>query len=241
MAKRGANPTLDVDINARLSAKVMVIYDRLLERYGPHPLVPRRDPMHELISTILSHRTTQRNEQLAYDSMWRVFGSWEAIRDAPVDKLTEAIKLSNFPEVKAPYIKGILATISERRGEYSIDFLKDVPVQEALDWLMSMPGVGIKTATLVLLFCFGKPVMPVDTHVHRVAQRTGLIGAKVSPTAAHPLLWALLPADPYILYNYHINNLLHGQRVCVAGTPRCALCPLTDMCDWYHNNRAEKE
>jgi endonuclease-3 len=240
MSKRTAQPQHSDEAAAGLKTKAAIIYERLLEKYGAHPLVPRREPMHELISTILSHRTTQHNEALAYENMWRVFGSWDAIRDAPVEKLAEAVALANFAEVKAPYIKGILRSIYERRGAYSIDFLNDLPVQEALDWLMSMPGVGIKTATLVLLFCFGKPVMPVDTHVHRIAQRTGLIGPKVDPTAAHPLLWAILPPDPYLLFNYHVNNLLHGQRVCSASLPRCAACPLTDICDWYQANRAQK-
>lgn len=218
-------------------AKVQIIYDRLVALHGERPLVPRREPLHELISTILSHRTNAANESLAYRTMWERFGSWEGIRDAPLDALTEAISPSNFAEVKAPYIKGVLAEIYTRRGDFSLDFLRDLSADEGLAWLMSMPGVGIKTATLVLLFCFAKPVMPVDTHVHRVAQRVGVIGAKVDPTAAHPLLLALLPPDPTILYNYHIANLRHGQKICVWRDPLCEKCPLTEICDWYQANR----
>ncbi len=168
-----------------LKAKAQQVYDLLVERYGAQPLKPRRQPMHELISTILSHRTTQRNEALAYDRMWERFGSWEAIRDAPMKDLVEAIAPSNFAEVKAPYIQGTLSRIIAERGEANIDFLADLPAEQGLEWLMSMPGVGIKTASLVLLFCFSKPVLPVDTHVYRVSQRVGLIGAKVSANAAH--------------------------------------------------------
>jgi len=221
-----------------LRAKAMVEYERLLALHGAHPLVPRREPMHELISTILSHRTTQSNEDIAYKSTWARFGSWEAIRDAPLEELIKALSPATFPEVKAPYVQGALRKIFAERGEASIDFLKDLPAEEGLDWLMSIPGVGIKTASLVLLFCFAKPVLPVDTHVHRVSQRVGLIGPKVTPNAAHALLLELLPHDPYILFNFHINNLLHGQKICVWGLPRCEKCPLTDICNWYQANRA---
>lgn len=225
----------------QLSTKAMVEYERLMALHGEHPLVPRRQPLHELISTILSHRTTQANEAKAYDNMWKRFGSWEAIMNAPVEELTAVLEPANFPEVKAPYIKSALKYIYETRGEFSIDFLSALSAEDGLAWLMEMPGVGIKTASLVLLFCFAKPVMPVDTHVHRVSQRVGLIGPKVTPNAAHDLLAELLPQDPFVLFNFHINNLRHGQKICVWGTPRCEKCPLTDICDWYQANRAMKD
>jgi endonuclease III len=221
-----------------LRAKALIDHERLMALHGAHPLVPRREPLHELISTILSHRTTQANEAKAFQRMWDKYGSWEAIRDAALDELTATIEPSNFPEMKAPYIKGALTEIINRRGVANIDFLRDLPADQGLEWLMSLPGVGIKTASLVLLFCFAKPVLPVDTHVHRVSQRVGLIGPKVDPTAAHAKLLPLLPPDPYVLFNFHINNLLHGQKICIWGTPRCEKCPLTDICNWYHENRA---
>jgi endonuclease III len=227
------------EVEQALKAKAQTVYERLLETYGKHPLVPRRKPIHELISTILSHRTTQHNEQVAYDRMWERFGSWEAIRDAPLDDLIAALSPATFPEVKAPYIKGALEQIFAQRGEASIDFLRDLSVKEGLTWLMALPGVGIKTASLVLLFCFGKPVLPVDTHVHRVSQRIGLIGPKVSPTAAHSALLVLFPPDPYLLFNFHVNMLLHGQRVCRFGKPDCPRCVLRDICNWYQEHRAE--
>jgi endonuclease III len=228
------------DVNDQLRTKALAVYERLLTTYGEHPLVPRREPMHELISTILSHRTTQSNEDRAYKNMWARFDSWEAIRDAPVDELIEAIEPANFPEVKAPYIKEALNRIFAARGEPSLDFLRDMPTDEALDWLMDLPGVGIKTASLVLLFCFAHPVMPVDSHVHRVTQRIGLIGPKVTPNAAHAQLLALLPPDPHVLFNFHINCLRHGQKVCIWGMPRCERCPLTELCNWYQKNRRAK-
>ena len=226
-----------VDDSAKKAGRV---YDLLLERYGAQPLVPRREPMHELISTILSHRTTQHNEAVAYDRMWQRFGSWEAIRDAPPGQLAQAIAPSNFAEVKVPYIQQTLHRIIEERGEAKIDFLADLPANEGFAWLMALHGVGIKTASLVLLFCFAKPVLPVDTHVHRVSQRVGLIGPKVGTEAAHHQLLVLFPPDPYVLFNFHIAALKHGQQLCVWSNPRCESCPLKDLCDWYQKNRVSK-
>lgn len=224
--------------DATLQAKALEVYQRLLQTYGEHPLVPRRQPMHELISTMLSHRTTQQNEAIAFERMWKHFGSWEAIRAAPVAELAQTIAPSNFAEAKAPRIQATLSQIIAERGTASIDFLQDLRPEEGLRWLMALPGVGIKTASLVLLFCFSKPVMPVDTHVHRVSQRLGLIGPKVTPEAAHPLLQAILPPDPHLLFNYHVDMLRHGQKLCIWGTPRCQYCPLTDICDWYAAHKA---
>lgn len=223
-----------------LREKTMAVYRRLVQAYGLRDLKPRREPMHELISTMLSHRTTNHNEALAYTQMMARFGTWEGVRDAPLDELIEAIAPSNYPEIKAPNIKATLRRIIEERGEANIDFLRDLPADEGLAWLTALPGVGIKTATLVLLFCFGKPVMPVDTHVHRVSQRIGLIGPKVNPTAAHPLLLALLPNDPVVLITFHKDMLKHGQQICIWSTPRCEQCPMTDLCNWYQANRAGK-
>ncbi len=223
-----------------LKQKAQTVYELLVEHYGAVPLVPRREPLHELISTILSHRTTQRNEALAYERMWQRFGSWEAIRDAPLPDLIEVIGPANFPDVKAPYIKAALAQIIAERGAANIDFLADLPADEGLAWLMALKGVGIKTASLVLLFCFAKPVLPVDTHVHRVSQRVGLIPPKADPNAAHHLLLALFPPDPDALFNFHIAALKHGQRLCVFSNPRCEPCPLKGLCNWYQTNRAGK-
>jgi endonuclease-3 len=224
--------------NEALRGKAMEVYRRLVQTYGMRDLTPRREPMRELISTMLSHRTTHNNEEKAYFQMLERFGTWEGVRDAPLNELIDAIAPSNFPEIKAPNIQATLRRIVEDRGEANIDFLRDLPAEEGLAWLTSLPGVGIKTATLVLLFCFGKPVMPVDTHVHRVSQRIGLIGPKVNPTAAHPLLLALLPNDPVVLITFHKDMLKHGQQICIWSTPRCEKCPMTDICNWYQENRA---
>lgn len=224
-----------------LRQKALDVYQLLLATYGEQPLVPRREPMHELISTMLSHRTTDANERKAYDRMWERFGSWEAIRDAPLDELIAAISPATFPEAKAPNIKATLTRIIEERGEASIDFLRDLPVNEAVAWLESLPGVGIKTATLVMLFCFAQPVLPVDTHVHRISLRLGLIPPKTSANVAHRLLLNLLPNDPYILFNFHKDMLKHGRTLCTFNNPKCAPCPFKPMCLYYQSLKAAEK
>jgi endonuclease-3 len=222
-----------------LRARAELIYQLLGEEYGIKPWKPRREPLHELISTILSHRTTQANEAKAFGQLWDHFGSWEAIRQAPAAEIAELIGPANWPEVKAPRIKAVLDQIVAEQGAATIDFLADLPAEQGLAWLESLPGVGPKTASLVLLFCFHKPVLPVDTHVHRVSQRIGLIGPRATADQAHVLLLALLPPDADVLWNFHLNMLRHGQRICVWGTPRCENCVLRQHCDYARaHNRA---
>ena len=216
------------------------VYDRLVELHGELELTPRREPMRELVSTMLSHRTTHKDEELAYERMMERFETWEGIRDAPLGELTDAIRTSRYPEAKARNIKKTLSLLFEERGEANIDFLANLPADEGLAWLTRFPGVGVKTATLVLLFNFHKPVLPVDTHVHRISLRVGLISEKTSANKAHDLLLDMLPEDPYVLYNFHKALLRHGQRVCTYSNPRCERCPLTGLCDWYAQNRARE-
>lgn len=216
-----------------LTEKADIVYQRLIALHGELERIPRREPMHELISTLLSHRTTEAQEARAYDAMMQHFGSYEAIRVAPFDDVAASINGVNWPEVKASNIQKVLNRIHEERGELSIAFLDDLPTEDALQWLLDLPGVGLKTATLVLLFCFGKAVLPVDTHLHRVSGRLGLIGPKVSAEKAHQELLKLLPADGHVLYNFHIAMLRHGQKICVWKNPRCAKCPLADVCDYF--------
>lgn len=215
-----------------LRAKAWTMYELVVATYGHKPNIPRREPMHELISTILSQRTTGQNEDRAFQQMWARYGSWEAIAAADVGELETLIAPSNFADQKAPRIIAVLQRIIAERGTANIDFLATAPLEAALDWLTDLPGVGPKTATLVLLFCFARPVLPVDTHVHRVSQRVGLLPPKVDATAAHPLLLALLPHDPQILYNFHVDTLRHGQRICTWSNPRCAECPLLTICNF---------
>ena len=223
--------------SADLAAKTLLAHERLNEHYGIREIYGRADPMHELITTILSHRTTHVNEEVAYRTMRERFLTWEAVRDAPVHDLTDAIRAATYPKVKVPYIQRVLTRIMEERGEANIDFLHDLPTEAALQWLTALPGVGPKTATLLLLFNFKKPLLPVDTHVYRVTQRVGLICPKVSANKAHDLLLSYLPQDATVLFNFHKHFYWHGQRVCTWYEPKCGECVLQTMCDYYQSGR----
>ncbi|MBC8162502.1 MAG: endonuclease III [Roseiflexaceae bacterium] len=214
------------------TARALAVYHRLGETYGIRPWARRREPLHELISTILSHRTNGANEEKAFTQLWARFGSWQAIAAAPAEQIAQEIAPANYPEVKAPRIKAVLQRIIAERGAASIDFLGDLPPDAAMAWLTSLPGVGPKTATLVLLFCFHVPLLPVDTHVHRVSGRIGLIPASASAELAHDLLLGLLPPDADLLWNFHHNMLRHGQRICTWAAPKCERCPLREICDY---------
>ncbi|MGF7214156.1 endonuclease-3 [Spirosoma lacussanchae] len=217
------------------TTKTLDAHQRLNEFYGVQAIYGRADPMHELVGTILSHRTTHHNEVVAYRTLRERFPTWEAVRDAPLPDLIDAIKTANYPEVKAPYIQNLLTHLIRETGAANIDFLRDLSSDEAMKWLTDLPGIGLKTATLLLLFNFQKPVLPVDTHVHRVTQRLGLIGPKVSAEKAHTLLLERLPADPVVLFNFHKHFYWHGQRVCTWYNPRCGECVLRDQCIYFES------
>ena len=222
-------PSPDV---AALSAKVIEVTQRLTEKYGEVPF-SSKDPMSMLVDIILSHRTRDEDTAAAYDNLLKLFGSWEAVRDAPTGEVQGAIANVTFPEVKAPRLQALMRRITEERGELRLDFLRDLPVEEGAAWLSRLEGVGPKTAACVLLFSCQKAVLPVDTHVHRISIRLGLIGKKVTADNAHALLQALLPQDARSSYNFHKALLRHGQRICVYERPRCKQCLITHLCDYY--------
>jgi endonuclease-3 len=153
------------------------------------------------------------------------------VRDAPVDDIEDAIRPAGLGPQKAPRIKQALEFITSQRGELNIDFLKEWPVDEAKAWLIQINGIGPKTAAIVLLFALGRPALPVDTHVHRVTKRLGLIGPTVSADKAHQVLEDLVPEDLY--YTFHLNAIRHGREICHARNPKCGVCFLRDWCDYY--------
>jgi len=226
---------------AERSELLLWMHAQLTAEYGPRPLVARRTPMHELISTILSQRTDWRNEEIAYQELRQLGGgqpgegedvNWDAVATVPVEVLAHAIRASTFPEQKAPRIQATLKAICEQRGNYDLEFLAEMTPQDGLKWLTALPGVGVKTSSLVLLFNFSKPVFPVDTHVHRITSRVGAI-PKMGEGPAHKALLALLPPDPPLLYELHVNLLRHGQKVCSFSNPKCGRCVLSARCDAY--------
>jgi endonuclease-3 len=219
------------DSNQSLKAKTQAVHQRLLDVYGRPQWRPHLEPISELVSTILSQNTSDVNRDRAYERLRSRFASWEEVRDGPVEAIEEAIRPAGLAQQKAPRIKKALAFITQEEGELSLDFLKDMPVDEAKAWLTQINGVGPKTAAIILLFSLGMPAFPVDTHVHRVTGRLGLIDPKVSAEKAHDLLEDLLPPDWY--YPFHLNVIRHGREICHARNPKCEICPLQDLCDYY--------
>jgi endonuclease-3 len=201
---------------------------RLRAHYGtPEPW--RSDgPLAELVQTILSQNTSDVNTERAFASLWSRFGDWGAVLAAPTSAVADAIRSGGLAEIKAPRIQGVLAAIQRDRGELSLDFLAELPLDEARAYLTSLSGVGPKTAACVLLFALGMPALPVDTHVHRVSKRLGLIGERTSAEAAHRLLEAAIP--PAEMFDAHLLLIRHGRAICKALRPRCEACPLGDVC-----------
>ncbi len=218
-----------------MEAKALEVTRRLTDLYGVAPW-STKDPLSMLVEISLSHRTRDEQTDAAYAALKERYPTWEALRDAPTAEVETIIASHNvrWPEVKAPRLQALLRRITDERGQLSLDFLRDLTTEEAVFWLSQMEGVGPKTTACVLLFSLRKPILPVDTHVHRVSIRLGLIGERTSADAAHVLLQALLPRDAQTIYNFHKGLLRHGQRVCVFEHPRCSKCVLTDLCDYYN-------
>ena len=204
------------------------IVNLLKKQHGPPARRPKRDPLSELIAALLSQNTSDTNSERAFADLVATFGDWERVRQADVDDIAEAIAAGGLNRVKAPRIKAILEQVENERGSLDLGFLKTMPLAQAHDWLESLPGVGPKTAACVLLFSLSRPALPVDTHVHRVSQRLGLIGKNVSPDEAHRVLQKKVPAD--MIYEFHMNMVRHGRRVCRAQRPLCDECLLKEGC-----------
>jgi endonuclease III len=217
--------------DAEVDRRALEVHRRLIEHYGAPRWRPHMDAVSELVSTILSQNTNDVNRDRAFVQLRERFPTWETVRDADVDDVKDAIRTAGLANHKGPAIVRALKHIAERRGELSLEFLRDMPIEEAKAWLTAMGGVGPKTASIVLLFSLGMPALPVDTHVHRVSRRVGLIGPKVSREKAHLLLEAALPHETY--YPFHLNVIRHGRQVCSARNPQCEVCVLCDVCDYY--------
>ena len=201
---------------------------RLAALYGEPVWRPHGDPMSELVLTILSQNTSDTNSGRAFMRLKQRFPIWEDLLAADPDDIIPAIQAGGLARIKAPRIKAILDEVHERLGSFDLMFLKDLSTDEAKVWLRSLPGVGPKTAACVLMFALGCPALPVDTHVHRVAQRLGLVPAKAGAAEAHDILEAIL--DPDEVYPFHISLIKHGRRLCRAQRPLCERCPLLDGC-----------
>jgi endonuclease III len=217
-----------------LRAKALEIHRRLCAVYGcPIAYFHSYDPLSELVSSLLSHRTRNADSGRAYKALRARYPDWAAVRDAPTPEIEAVIAGVTWPEQKAPRIQAVLRAIGERHGSLSLDFLDAMPVPEARAWLESIPGIGPKTSAAVLSFStLRKAALPVDSHHHRVAQRTGLISAATDVGPSHAALAALLPPnwDAQAVYDHHEVMMLHGQQCCFFKNPACRRCAILDLC-----------
>ena len=203
------------------------IRDRLRRAYGRPRLRPHRERVDELILTVLSQNTNDRNRDVAYMRLRERFPSWEAVRRAPEDEVEEAIRPGGISRVKANRIQAILEDLD---GD-ELEWMADAPIEKGRDRLVELPGIGRKTAACVLLFSYGIPDVPVDTHVFRVGWRLGFWPEKSKLEDAHDLLTALAD-DGDDAYEIHTNLLRHGRRICTARAPLCDQCPLLSLCPY---------
>jgi endonuclease-3 len=225
----------------------------LAEIYGHPQHIRRWDPTSELVLTILTQNSADTNAELAFIELRRAYPSdrpierhepgpgwggaglpdgvppdWALVDMAPLEELVEVIRPGGLPNGKARGIKAALRAIHEARGDYSLEFLGDMPALEARTWLTNIKGIGVKTASVVLLFSFGMPLMPVDRHVERVSRRVGLLPAKATSDQAHDYFLAMLEPDQ--MHEAHVNLIRHGRLICHARNPKHELCPLRERC-----------
>ena len=210
-----------------------VVLERLGERYD-HPTwaEPRVDTVSELVLTILSQNTADTNSFRAFTLLRARYPTWNDVLAAPTDELEEVIRPGGLAPTKSRRIQHVLAEVHDATGgTWDLSFLGAMPLADAREWLISLPGIGRKTASIILLFGFGLPAMPVDTHVHRVATRLGMLATRTPLPRAHDLLEEVLEPDE--MYPFHVETIRHGRDTCRAPRPICGLCPLTDVCAYY--------
>jgi len=232
---------------------VRFVLDELGAYYGRPVWQRRLDPTSELILTILTQNSADTNAEVAFEALrhrypsdgvvqahnpgagWGGVGlpdgsapDWAAVEHAPLPELVDTIRPGGLANQKAPRIQATLRQLREERGDYSLEFLGDMSALDARDWLTRIDGIGKKTASVLLLFSFGLPLMPVDRHVDRVAHRIGLVGPKASADDSHDLFLGMLEPDQ--MYEAHVNLIQHGRRICHAQRPECARCPIRPRC-----------
>jgi len=213
--------------------KAVAIYETLVDFYGEPQWRLDADPMDTLIGTILSANTNDVNSGRALAQLKNQFDDdWDAVRTAPLEAVKAAIRPAGMYNQKAPNLVATLARIHADRGAYNLDFLSELPLSEALSYLTSLPGVGHKTASIVLLFCFNMGSFPVDTHVQRISQRLGMSGRSAAPERIKHIWEDLLSPSHY--YALHVNLIRHGRELCLARKPRCHKCPLQTLCDYFN-------
>ncbi len=204
------------------------IIEKLVAVYGEFEQTPRYDALDELIFTVLTQHTSDLNAERAFNRLRATISSWEEVMVADQQQIADAIFHGGMSNQKSKRIKDILAAILDRHGELEIDFLRGLDLDDARKWLMDLPGVGPKTAAVVMVFALGMPAFPVDTHIHRVSKRLGLIEEKTTADAAHAIMEAKV--EPELRFQLHMQLITHGRQICKARRPLCGECPLSEEC-----------
>jgi len=210
--------------------RAIAIHEKLIEAYGEPIWRTPLPAIDELVSTILSQNTNDINRDHGFNALRAKFPTWEAVRDAKVEDVINAIRPAGLANQKGPRIQQVLRAITEERGSLNLDFLAELPVEEARAWLTKFNGVGPKTAAIVLCFSLNMPAFPVDTHIYRVSGRTGLRPEKMTVEQAHPYLESAFPPKTY--YAAHLNIIRLGREICNARKPICPQCPIIKLCDY---------
>lgn len=229
-----SQPVSGTQSSEAVPPKVLLVHERLCGEYGcPIAYFNALDPLSELVSSLLSHRTKNADSSRAFRQLRERFPTWEQVRDAAVSEVEEAIAPCTWPEQKAPRIQAILSQVEQEHGTLSLDFLEHLPVPAARAWLEKLPGVGPKTSAAVL--CFSRiqgRALPVDSHHHRVAVRLGLIPPRLAVGPSHAVLEAQLPPEwtAQQVYDNHEVLMIHGQKVCFFNNPACSRCAVLDLC-----------
>ncbi len=213
-----------------MKEKAQIIYDRLLEHFG-YPEWKTLPAVDELVNTIISQNTNDKNRDIAFARLKAAFPAWDDVRDAPTEDVIECIRYAGLGTQKAPRIQKVLREISEKNPDYDLSFLREWDRSDARAWLTSFNGVGLKTASIVMLFSLGIPAFPVDTHIYRVTGRIGLRPEKMTVEQTHDHMASLYAPEVY--GPAHINLITLGRRICDARKPKCETCFLNDLCDAY--------
>jgi len=208
--------------------RVKEITDRLEKAFGIPHWPGRGKPLGSLILTILSQSTNDRNRDIAYARLKEQYPDWSSVMNAPVEAIADAIRPAGLANQKSQRIKDILRWVYETYGTFDLSFLCEEDQQKVIDTFLKLKGVGIKTISVVLMFTCGKDIFPVDTHVHRICRRLGLVPEKASAEKTHHIMQNLVPTGKS--YSLHMNFLKLGRSICKAQKPKCNECPLRDMC-----------
>lgn len=216
-----------------LRAKYTAVYHTLAQVYGEPVWQPHNPPVDELVCTILSQATSDGNRDKGFNALKERFPDWDSVMNAAPDDVIDTIYSAGLANQKGPRIQAALRFITTERGAIELDFLNQMSLDEAQKWLTQIHGIGPKTAAIILLFSFGRPAFPVDTHVYRITRRLGLIGHKVTADKAHNILQNM--GEPDTFYPMHINLIRHGRTICLARHPKCEICVLNQLCDYYEN------